>query len=115
MIRNITAQGTETPKQTVALKEGINKIGRRSDDKQQLAADEVLIQTDDSSIHRQYHCVIEVIANGKTYDYILSPFESATNPTYLGQERDQMHQLDAIYLKENAVFQVGQDTIITLE
>ncbi len=114
MIKNITVQGTETPKQILILKIGINKIGRRSDDTQQAAPDEVLIETTDSTIHRQYHCIIDVVAKGNDYDYILSPFESATNPTYFGQERQGMHQLDAIYLKENNSFQVGQDTVIVL-
>lgn len=114
MISKISIIGSNTPKQIIPLQEGINKIGRRSDDKQQPASDEILIETQDSSIHRQYHCIIEVVAKEKGYDYILSPFELATNPTYLDQELTPMHNLDAVYLKENSTFYVGHDTTITL-
>jgi hypothetical protein len=114
MIKEITAEGTETPKQSWPLKEGINKIGRLSDDHPQPAPSELLLQTQDTSIHRQYHCVIEVIANGNDYDYILSPFETATNPTYLGRERSLMHPLDAVYLNDSLPFYIGQDTVLML-
>ena len=113
-IRKISAQGTETPKQMLTLKIGINKIGRRSDETQLPSNDEILINTQDSSIHRQYHCIIEVTAKNKGFDYILSPFESASNPTCLGPERSPLHRLDAIYLKENVPFYIGQDTMIDL-
>lgn len=114
MISKIVAQGKATSKQTFTLKEGFNKIGRRSDSEMKPAIDEVLLQTEDSSIHRHYHCKIQAIINGNTYDYILTPCESATNPTFIGQERHQLHKMDAVYLNENSVFHIGEDTTIVL-
>ena len=114
MIATITAQGTHTPSQTHVLKAGLNKIGRRTEPQQQPASGEVLLNTEDASIHRQYHCVIEVIANSKGYDYILYPYESAANPTLMGPERKALHPLDQVYLKIGVPFFVGENTAITL-
>jgi hypothetical protein len=114
MIGTITAKGLDTPLQRHQLKIGINRIGRLSDDSQQAAADEVLLNTSDSSIHRQYHCVIEVVLKKDDYNYILSPYQTASNATCIGHDRTELHLLDQVYLKENMPFYIGQETVLML-
>jgi len=114
MIATITAEGKHTPSQIHTLKLGTNKIGRRTEPQQQPASGEVLLDTDDASIHRQYHCIIEVIDGGNGYDFILYPFQGASNPTLLGPERKVLHSLDQIYLKAGVPFYIGENTAITL-
>jgi hypothetical protein len=115
MIGTITAKGSLTPLQTHLLRLGLNKIGRRTDPDQQAASDEILIDTEDPSIHRQYHCVIEVTINKDNgFDYLLFSYETASNLTLLGGERAPLHKLDQIFLREGADWYVGENTAIVL-
>ncbi|WP_020599953.1 hypothetical protein [Spirosoma panaciterrae] len=111
---SLAAEGPDTRSALYPLQPGLNKIGRRADAEQKPLLNEVLIDTNDVLIHRQYHCQIEVRhrTDGGGFDYVLSAYPGATNPTVLIADAAMpLHALDQVYLQPGAAFTLGSTTL----